>query len=429
MPLTIRRPIQIDLDTRQQQDAEERERARLTEVMKRVREKVLRELPEDFRSRVLERAEERRGERRPVEEPLPDFRSVGPSGILGGLRDIGGDIVGGIDRGLEAAAPFAGDLAERAFRASLGGQVAEVARGIPGVPTTGGGPTITDFARQPFVPGAEQIGQAAEFAVRNPLEAAQREVEFGRPVTEPAGRLLGRGAVQATGLGAVDVATQGRLTEIAEDIGGAVAPELVVLSNLVPVEAPLFAGARILFRGVRVAPRALETLARLARGEATREGVKAVTRTELIKFADEAAEAVELGDVPARTETGRPFRERFDVEDITAETRIPPGVSRAAPLEGQQIADLPAGQTELPFPRTRSAQEIAQLAGERRNNLRAIQEGAETGTNTADDVLLAEADLMASRQADNTARLADTEDLTKKSFTDLIDDARRACRG
>lgn len=123
--------------------------------------------------------------------------------------------------------------------------------------------------------------------------------------------------------------------------------------------------------------------------------------------------------------------QRFDVpaEAITAETRIPPGVSRTSPLRGQQLAELPAGQLELPFPRTRNAQEIASLAAERRTNLRAIREGAEAGTHTADDVVAAEADLSAARAADTTARAADLEDLTKKSFDELIDAARRACSG
>lgn len=122
---------------------------------------------------------------------------------------------------------------------------------------------------------------------------------------------------------------------------------------------------------------------------------------------------------------------RFDVptEQITPETVLPPGVSRTSSLQGQQVVELPAGQLELPFPRTRNAQEIAGLAAERRTNAAAVREGALRGRNTADDVLAAEADLSSARQADITARQADLEDLTKRSFDDLIAGARRACRG
>ena len=448
MPLTIRRPIQIDLDTDRQQDAEERERAKLTELMKRVQEKLRgRQEGQDFGSRIIERAEEIRDERESregVAEPTrPDFRSVGPSGggIRGALGDIGRGALGagraavrGIDVGLEAVAPFAGKAAETVFGGlpivGTGGPLSlgrETFR-LPD-PQTGG--NILDF-RGP--PTAAQVGQATEFTFRNPLEAAQREVEFGRPLTEPAGRFLARGAVEVVPGGqAVDILTGGKLSDIAEDIGGVVGPELAVLSNAVPVEAALFVGPKLLFRGTRVTSRALEVLARVARGGVTMDTIEAGVKVDLAKFADEAAEAVSLGDIPPRTEAGQPFRdvERFDVptEDIAAETRIPPGVSREAPLTGQQVEDLPVGQVELPFPRTRDAQEIAQLAGERRNNLKAVQEGAEAGSKTADDVQIAENGLAVARQEDNAARIADVDDLTKRSFTELIDDARRACRG
>ncbi len=441
MPFTIRRPIQIELDRQQEQDAAERKRDRLTEEMKKFREEALRRADQkaeqqtpDLRSRILERAEELREER---EGPAPQPTPRGGGGFLGGLADIGRGaldvgrgIVGGIDRGLEAIAPAAGRAAEAGVRGQPIGQVAELVRAIPGVPTTGGGPTITDVARKPFVPGAAQIGQAVQSTFESPLAAAEAEVEFGRAITEPVGRALGRAAVAGTpALAVADVATRGKLSDIAADIGGVVGPELAVLSNAVPVEAALFAGPKILFRATKVTPKVLETLARVAKGGATIDTLEAGVKTDLAKFADEAVEAVELR--PVVSEPPERLTERFGLpaEQITTETRIPPGVSREAPLTGQQAADLPVGQAELPFPRTRNAQEIAQLAGERRNNLRAVQEGAEAGTNSVDDVLAAEAELAVARQSDAVARAADVEDLTKTSFDELIENARKACRG
>ena len=450
MPFTIRRPIQIELDRQQEQDAAERKRDRLTEEMKKFREEALRRAGQkaeqqtpDLRSRILERAEELREER---EGPAPQPTPRGGRGFLGGLADIGrgaldvgrGAIravaasppVRAIDVGLEAIAPAAGRAAEAGVRGQPIGQVAELVRAIPGVPTTGGGPTITDVARKPFVPGAAQIGQAVQSTFESPLAAAEAEVEFGRAITEPVGRALGRAAVAGTpALAVADVATRGKLSDIAADIGGVVGPELAVLSNAVPVEAALFAGPKILFRATKVTPKVLETLARVAKGGATIDTLEAGVKIDLAKFADEAVEAVELR--PVVSEPPERLTERFGLpaEQITTETRIPPGVSREAPLTGQQAADLPVGQAELPFPRTRNAQEIAQLAGERRNNLRAVQEGAEAGTNSVDDVLAAEAELAVARQSDAVARAADVEDLTKTSFDELIENARKACRG
>ena len=320
MAFTIRKPLTIELPRPQQDAADERKRARLAEetekfleeAARRASEKAQQQVPDDFMDRAIARAKEIAAERGPAPEPQAPEDG---GGFLGGLRDVGRgaldvgrDVVGAIDRGLEAVAPAAREAAEAGFRGLPVGQVAEAVRAIPGVPKTGGGPTITDFARRPFVPGAEQIGQAAEFTVREPLAAAQAEVEFGRPITEPVGRALGRAAVAALPAGqVVDVATQGRLSDIAEEIGGVVAPELVVLSNAVPVEAPLFAGAKLLFRGVRVPVRALEALARVAKGGATIEVLEAGVKTDLAKFADEAARAVELRPVvePSRLTPGQ----------------------------------------------------------------------------------------------------------------------------
>ncbi len=439
MPFTIRKPLTIELPRPQQDAADERKRARLAEETEKFLEEATRratqkaqqqEGPADFMARAIERAKEIAAERGPTPEPEPP-EEEGGGGFLGGLRDVGRGALGvgqdigrgalgagrgivrGIDVGLEAAAPFAGQAAESIVRGlPVVGDVG-IGRDFFNIPPAQTGGDILDFRG---LPTAAQVGEATEFTFRNPLEAAQREVEFGRRVTEPAGRALGRGIVAGTpALAAADVATQGRLSDIAADIGGVVGPELAVLSNAVPVEAALFAGPKLLFRGARVTSEVLEVLGRVAKGGATIDTLEVAVKSDLAKFADEAAEAVGRFDLPA--------------EQITAETRIPPGVSREAPLTGQQVAELPVGQVELPFPRTRNAQEIAQLAGERRNNLRAVQEGAEAGTNSVDDVLAAEAELAVARQADTVARTADVEDLTKTSFDELIENARKACRG
>lgn len=175
--------------------------------------------------------------------------------------------------------------------------------------------------------------------------------------------------------------------------------------------------------GARVVPSAISS--RLPGGVRTALDVAAVGATAEPR----RVPRVPTGAVADVADVAQPARFDVPAEQITPETTIPPGVSRTSPLQGQQVAELPAGQLELPFPRTRNAQEVAGLAAERRTNSAAVREGALRGRNTADEVLAAEADLSSARQADVTARQADLEDLTKRSFDDLIAGARRACRG
>lgn len=108
-------------------------------------------------------------------------------------------------------------------------------------------------------------------------ELLRAEVEAGRFLTEPIGRFVGRRIGEQlapttppvlSALGVGDIPGTRRAGDIGEAVGGVVAPEVLVLSNLVPV--PILDDAlRILAKGAPLAGRLL-----------TREG-RTATRAEL----------------------------------------------------------------------------------------------------------------------------------------------------
>lgn len=237
-------------------------------------------------------------------------------GFLNRLQGIGQGALNIGQAGLNAVAPFAGSVGEGFFNPTtanpiLGGIgiAANAARSIPSDPFAPRGDTLLGAG----IPTTADIGRGTEFAFRNPLEAAQREVDFVRPATAPAGRIIGESLVQTfPPLKAADVATQGRLSEVAADVGEVVFPELAVLSNLVPVEAPFLAGVKVLFRGRMVARVWLEALQTIARSHVADDALGAGAKTDLANFADEATAAL------TQTAQGAPTELAPIVRDVTA---------------------------------------------------------------------------------------------------------------
>lgn len=306
-------------------------------------------------------------------------------GFLSGLRDLGGAALG--------AAPGAiGQLAEFGAQAASGPvlgagfvpgvpQISDINRLLPAPPAQ---QDIFNFR----VPTPRQIGQAAEFTVRDPLGAAQAEVEFGRRATGPAGRVLGRGAVTGTpALNVADLLSQGRVGDIGAQVGEAVVPELAVLSNAAPLEAPIFAGAKALKNvpaALRVGRRGLplaETVLRSVDETVPALRVAAETAERTADEVIDAATALRVGGEPdlarvglaeAETPLGRTIPSVEPLEVAPAQ----PG--RARPVETVGIRGEP-----LPG-RLRTAQEIAteglppaQIVSEGAGAGRLADEGAE----------------------------------------------------
>lgn len=269
----------------------------------------------------------------------PPQETVGGSrlgGLVGGLKNVGSAIIDPIDKGLEAVAPFAGAAAERVFSGlpivGEGGPLS-LGRETFRIPDAQTGGDISNFRG---IPTASQVGQATQFSFENPLEAAQREVDFFRPATGPAGRFLGRGFVESTpGVKELSAATGGRLAELGADVGEAVLPELAVPSNLIPFEAPLIGAGKLAFRSAGVAarnaPAIASVTARLA--EQAPEAIRVASRSRPAqRLASESGSArIPGGDLSNRGPFGgdvpptRPVTEGADLAKRGA-AEFPPDV-------------------------------------------------------------------------------------------------------
>ncbi len=102
-------------------------------------------------------------------------------------------------------------------------------------------------------------------------ELARREVEFGRPLTEPLGRALGeigtRAAIRAIAPPLTGTEIERRALDVGREVGEVVAPEVLVPSNLIPIPVIDPAIARLLNlapegirAGTRVVPEVLQGL-------------------------------------------------------------------------------------------------------------------------------------------------------------------------
>jgi hypothetical protein len=137
--------------------------------------------------------------------------------------------------------PIFGDLRrinERINQAT--GRLAELAvTGVPLGTALQAGREAGERLNIPVLGGIPSGLEAREFAEeRGPLGLLEAEVEFGRPVTEPVGRFLGRGLgtqLEATPAGPLAAAAGIDLSEVGGQVGAVGFPEVAVLSNLVPV--------------------------------------------------------------------------------------------------------------------------------------------------------------------------------------------------
>jgi hypothetical protein len=191
--------------------------------------------------------------RQPLAEEETGMAIAGLAGIEGQQTDFGGTLVDIAQRFPDILSPTAA--------ANLSNRIQREGGIVPGL-------------------GREQL--PAEGTTL--LSALRAEVEFLRPVTEPIGRfaggLIGQQLAPTTppplrALGVPDISGTQRARDIGAAVGGAVAPEVLVPSNVIPI--PIADEVlRVLAKGVPLAARLL-----------TRSG-RAATRAELRELATAA---------------------------------------------------------------------------------------------------------------------------------------------
>lgn len=298
----------------------------------------------------------------------PATGMFGETGFLGSLREIGAELAG-IPGGLRDAPAAVG----RGARDLILGERPEPAIGRPVV------------AEKPRLPGTGPFGlgvspervtgrlvdideQGGQAAIRTdegervvvPLASVQgretglfpalrREVEFFRPVTEPVGRFVGREAAEQIVpgvprplrmLGVPDIPGREAVVRGAEAVGGAVAPELLVPSNLIPIPIVDPLVARLLGLGFKLATRTgraeLRTGLRVTVAQAgdvlnrARSLIAGGDRRVPAEFADELAESISRVEAAPAARPSQLLQVPEDLNVVRFEPEVPGATEQVA---------------------------------------------------------------------------------------------------